>query len=279
MTTIEGARVLVTGAASGIGRLMAIKAARRGAHVVAWDVDAAGLAALADTLGAALARAQVVDVSDRSAVYAAAAEVDEALGGVDVLVLNAGLVCGRPLLDLDDEAVERVMDVNALALFWCTKAFLPGMVARNRGHVVGIASVVSAFPTAGAPAYVASKHAAYGFLESLRLELRSVAPGVRTTVVMPYLVNTGMFDGAGETKLYPLVRMLEPEPVAERVLVAIEKDQQRVIMPGWAVALVYPLRMLPPRVSDALADRFGFLTPMASVHGRAIAARTVRQAG
>jgi all-trans-retinol dehydrogenase (NAD+) len=269
VTQMRGSRVLITGAASGIGRLMALEAAGRGAQVMAWDIDATGLASLA---GGSM-RCQVVDVTDRQAVYAAASDVEETLGGVDVLVLNAGVVCGRPLLEIPDGVVRTVMDVNVLALFWCTKAFLPGMVQRGRGHLAVIGSVVSAVPAAGASAYVASKHAAYGFTETVRLELRTQAPGVRTTFVMPYLINTGMFEGAGETRLYPLLRMLEPEPVAVRVIDGIERDKARLVLPAWGPALIFPLRMLPPRASDWLQDMLGFLTPMQSVHGRALARR------
>jgi all-trans-retinol dehydrogenase (NAD+) len=279
MTQLSGARVLVTGAACGMGRLMAVDIGRRGGRVVAWDVDEAGLAGLADEMGSALELAQVVDVADRAAVYTAAEVVTRAIGGVDVLLLNAGLVCGRPLLDLPDDVIERVMDVNALALFWCTKAFLPGMVERGRGHLVVLGSVVSAAPAAGASAYVASKHAAYGFTETVRLELRTLAPAVRTTFVMPYLVNTGMFEGAGNTRLYPLLRMLEPEPVAARIVEAIEQDRERLVLPGWGPLLLFPLRMLPPRANDWLADMFGFLTPMTTVHGRALARREDAQTG
>lgn len=279
MTALAGARVLITGAACGMGRLMAIDVGRRGGRVVAWDVDESALADLAAQMGRGLVLPQVVDVADRAAVYAAADEVTRTIGGVDVLVLNAGLVCGRPLLEIPDDVIERVMAVNALALFWCTKAFLPGMVERGHGHLAVLGSVVSAAPAAGAAAYVASKHAAYGFTETVRLELRRTAPGVRTTFVMPYLVNTGMFEGAGETRLYPLLRMLEPQPVAARIVTAIERDQERLVLPGWGPALLFPLRMLPPRASDWLAETFGFLTPMDTVHGRALARRPDAQTG
>ena len=272
MTQLRESRVLITGAASGIGRLMAIKAAERGAVIVAWDIDTPALDRLVEEVQARGVRVlgQVVDVADPEAVYAAAAHTEDRFGGVDVLVLNAGVVGGRPLLELSDDAIERVMGVNALGQFWCTKAFLPGMVARDKGHVVTIASVASAVPAASATAYTASKHAAYGFIEALRWELRSTAPRVRTTVVLPYFIETGMFAGVGDTRL-PFLHKLSPDYVAERVIVAIERDRQRVVLPGYGVALVYPLRMLPPRAEDWLAERLGFMSPMSTFHGRSVA--------
>ena len=272
MTQLRGSRVLVTGAASGIGRLMAIEAARRGAAIVAWDVDGPGLDRLVEEVqaGGANAMAQLVDVADADEVYAAAADVESTIGGVDVLVLNAGVVGGRPLMDLPDEAIERVLGINALAHFWCTKAFLPGMVRRGEGHVVSITSVAATVPAAGATAYTASKHAAYGFIESLRWELRSTAPGVRTTVVLPYFIDTGMFAGVGETRLQ-FLHTLSPDRVAQRVITAVERDRQRVFLPGYGAALVYPLRMLPPRVGDWVAEQLGFMSPMSTFRGRSVA--------
>jgi all-trans-retinol dehydrogenase (NAD+) len=153
MTALNGSTVLITGAASGIGRLMAIEALARGARVIAWDRDADALSALEGMDTA------VVDVTDREAVYAQAARTPD----VDVLILNAGVVSGRRITDLPDEAIEKTLAVNTLALFWCTKAFLPGMMERDHGHIVTIASLVGATPIPGMSDYVASKHAAYGF--------------------------------------------------------------------------------------------------------------------
>jgi all-trans-retinol dehydrogenase (NAD+) len=268
--------MLVTGAASGNGRLMALGAAARGAHVIAWDVDPEGLDRLtveiASSAGPTTAvTTDVVDVTDRRAVYAAAQRVDEALGGIDVLVLNAGVVDARPILEVPDEAVERVMDVNVLALFWCTKAFLPRMVEQQAGHVVTIASIAALCPTPGTAAYGASKHAAYGFADTLRNELRETAPEVHTTVVMPFFINTGMFAGAGRISL-PTFNELDQQDVADRVLTAIEADHERVILPSTGV-VVYYLRSLPPRVADWIGHRVGLLSTMKTFQGRSVVDR------
>lgn len=256
MTTLRGARVLITGAASGIGRLMALKAQAAGAQVIVWDRDADGLAALPPTMQTA-----VVDVTDRQAVYAAAAATPD----VDVLILNAGVVSGRRLLDLPDEAIERTMDVNVLALFWCTKAFLPGMVARNRGHIVTIASLVGATPVPGLTDYVASKHAALGFADTLRTELAEDAPGVRTTVVMPQQIDTGMFEGAQSPWYFPA---LQPDAVASAILRAVERDRQRLLLNRPAVMTAFLVKPLPPAVSDRLSRWVGAFDGMRTFRGR-----------
>lgn len=269
MTDLRNARVLVTGAASGIGEKMAHAAARRGATVVAWDVNRAGLDRLSEHMAATGSKllTDVVDVTDREAVYRAAAVVDEAIGGVDVLILNAGIVDKASVLEGSDEMVDKVMGVNVMGLFWCTKAFLPGMVERGDGHVVTIASITALVPTPGMATYTVSKHAAFGFGETLRTELRTQAPGVRSTVVMPFFIATGMFEGAGTIPLPFFTKHLEPADVAERVMDAVEKDKERVILPGIGV-MVQVLRALPPKVYDAVATRVGLMSVMSTFTGR-----------
>jgi all-trans-retinol dehydrogenase (NAD+) len=269
MTELRNARVLVTGAASGIGREMVLDAARRGARIIAWDIDAGGLDTLAEQLrdrGTEVLTG-VLDVTDRQAIYDAAATTDEAMGGVDVLVLNAGIVDPATVLAADDDMIERVMGVNVLALFWCTKAFVPGMVERGHGHVVTIASITSLVPTPGMATYTVSKHAAYGFGETLRTELHSEAPGVRSTVVMPFFIKTGMFEGAGTIPFPFFNEHLEPAEVAASVMDAVEKNSERVILPSVGVA-VQVLRALPPRLYDSLAQRLGLMSVMSSFTGR-----------
>ena len=196
MTDVRGRIALVTGGGSGIGRLLARELARRGAVPVVWDVDEA---AVADTVGEldrlseGRARGYACDVRDLDAVGAAAEHVRREVGDPMILVNNAGVVSGARFLDLRADDVRRTFDVNALALFWVTKAFLPAMVDANRGHVVTVASAAGLVGVARQTDYSASKHAAVGFDESLRVELRRIAPRVQTTVVCPYYVDTGMF--------------------------------------------------------------------------------------
>lgn len=250
--------MLITGGGSGIGLLMAQKARAAGAEVIVWDRDPVALAALEGM------RTAEVDVTDRAAVYAQA----EQTGDIDVLILNAGVVSGRRILDLPDDAIERTMAVNALALFWCTKAFLPAMVRRNRGHIVTIASLVGATPVPGLTDYVASKHAAVGFAETLRTELADDAPGVRTTVVMPQQIDTGMFAGAKSPWYFPT---LQPEYAADAVLRAVERDRQRLLLNRPAVMTAFLVKPLPPALSDRLSRWVGAFEGMRTFQGRSVA--------
>src|SRR5262245_26279482 len=195
MSEIAGRHVLITGGASGIGRLMALEAARLRGRVSVWDINAENLDKVVAELnqrGHEPARGFICDVARRERVYAVGEETRAAGGPVDVLINNAGVVSGRSLLDIPDEKIEATFAVNTLSLFWVTKAVLPDMLHRGTGHVVTIASASGRIGVAKLSDYAASKWAAVGFDESLRVELRKSAPGVRTTVVCPFYIDTGM---------------------------------------------------------------------------------------
>lgn len=269
MTSLQGKTILITGAGSGIGRLMAERAAVRGAaHVVLWDINQYGLDNTLELIaGRCRVSAHLCDVSDRAAVRQVADEVLLETGGVDIAINNAGIVSGKSLLELSDEAIERTFDINTLALFWITRAFLPGMIERRNGHIVTIASAGGLIGVPRMTDYSASKFAAVGFDESLRVELQRLgATGVRTTVVCPYFIGTGMFDGV-KTRFPMLLPIMEPQDVAERILRAIESNKHRLIMPPF-VNVLYPARLLPVGVFDKVVTFFGINHSMDEFRGR-----------
>ena len=265
MSQIDGAGIVITGAASGIGRQLALRLADRGARVVLWDLNGQSLGAVADEVRG---RARldpltaIVDVGDPEAVRRAAADA----GPVDILVNNAGVISGRVLTELTDGQIRKTFAVNTLALFWTTRAFLPGMIQRGRGHIVTIASAAGFVGAHRLTDYTASKHAAVGFDDALRAELRRVAPGVKTTVVCPFYVDTGMFAGA-KTRIPWLLPILKEAYVVDRVVQAIERDRRRVLMPR-IVHILPLLRVLPVRWFDRIIDLFGVNVSMDGFTGR-----------
>jgi all-trans-retinol dehydrogenase (NAD+) len=263
-TALSGSTVLITGGGSGLGRRMAMDASRRGARVVIWDVSADGGRNVRDEIRSAggVAETQTVNVADKEAVQAAAA----AAGPVDVLINNAGVVTGKLLLAAADEDIERTFNVNVLALYWVTRAFLPGMAARGRGTVVTVASAAGLVGVARQTDYSASKFAAFGFSESLRAELRAGRTGVSTLVVCPYYIDTGMFDGV-RTRFPRLLPILEEEAVAARVLDAVESGRQKLVLPP-LVNLVPAARLLPVGAFDRLMDTLGINRTMDRFTGR-----------
>lgn len=269
MTAIHNKHVLITGGASGLGRLLALRCAALGAAVTIWDLDGAGADAAAKeaaAAGAAGALALACDVSDRDQVYACADETRAGAGDVDILVNNAGVVSGRPLLELADETIERTFAVNTLALYWTTRAFLPAMIDRGSGHLVTVASAAGLIGSARETDYAASKFAAVGFNEALRQELRHSAPGVKTTVVCPFYVDTGMFAGV-KTRFPLLLPILKEQDVTERMVRAIQHDRAQLQLP-FMVRTLPAMRLLPVWAFDRLADFFGINDAMESFTGR-----------
>lgn len=269
---LAGARILITGGGSGIGRLMALGAAERGAaQVVVWDLSAESAEAVAAEVRerGAEALAVTVDVTATDAVAQASRQSPE----VDVVVNNAGVVTGAPLTEATEAGIRRTFEVNALAPYWVTRAFLQGMLERNAGVVVTVASAAGLVGVARQTDYSASKHAAVGFAESLRAELRKAGSAVRSLVVCPYYISTGMFDGV-QTKVPWLLPILQPEQVAEKVLDAIESGSQQLYLPP-AVHTLAPLRVLPVRAFDAVMDVLGVNATMDRFTGRTGVAEAV----
>jgi all-trans-retinol dehydrogenase (NAD+) len=158
------------------------------------------------------------------------------------------------------------MNVNILAHFWTGKAFLPSMLERNSGHIVTIASAAGILGVRGLADYSASKFAAFGFNESLRMELRRLKSSVRTTIVCPFFIDTGMF--AGVTTRFPFIfPILEPEYVARRIVKGVLKNRNRLIMPA-AVYSVFLGRLFPARVLDSMIDFLGINAAMDAFTGR-----------
>jgi all-trans-retinol dehydrogenase (NAD+) len=268
MTAFRGAHVLITGAASGLGRLMALDSVRRGARVSLLDRDPKGLARVCEAIHAEKGDAEgfVVDLSDRAALQATCAAVQRSRGGVDILINNAGIVSGKTLLECSDEAIERTFQVNALASFWTVRAFLPGMLAAGKGHIVTVASAAGLAGTSRLVDYAASKFAAVGFDESLRMELKRLGSPVRTTVVCPFFIDTGMFEGV-KTRFAWLLPILKPDYVVRRTMKAIEGNRSRLIMPRF-VLTVPVIRVLPPVLFDAVLGFFGVNRSMDEFVGR-----------
>lgn len=261
-------RVLVTGGAGGLGRLLALGAAERGASVVIWDRAGEAAERVCREIrsggpngAGAQAEAFAVDVADRVAVAKAAATT----GAVDVLINNAGVVSGKKLLEAEDHEIERTFAVNVQSLYWVTRAFLGGMVTRGHGTVVTVASAAGLVGVPRQTDYSASKFAAFGFAESLRCELTKDGTGVNSLVVCPSYISTGMFDGV-RTRFPLLLPILRPETVAARTLTCIEKGSSQLVMPRLARAIPVA-RAMPVKLFDRTMSFFGVSSSMDSFRG------------
>ncbi|XP_061926599.1 epidermal retinol dehydrogenase 2-like [Entelurus aequoreus] len=268
---ISGEVVLITGAGQGIGRLMAQEFAARSTVVVLWDINQDGMketAQLAKQSGAVSVHHYLCDCSDKSEVYRVADQVKREVGDVSILVNNAGIVTGKKFMDAPDSLIEKTMEVNTMAHFWTYKAFLPAMIANNHGHLVSIASAAGLVGCNGLADYCASKFAAVGFAESVGLEMLATGKdGVKTTIVCPYFINTGMFDGC-HTKWPRLLPMLDPSYVAKKIMQAVLTDQVFLLLPK-SMYLIAALRnILPMKQGILLGHYLGVFNVMDNFKGK-----------
>lgn len=261
---LAGSRILITGGGSGLGRQMGLQAAQRGAHIVIWDRDRDAAERVRDEIIAAggTAESHVVDITEVAVVN----RVAERSGVVDILINNAGVVAGKHLLDSSENDIRRTYEVNALALYWVTRAILPGMIERKKGAVVTVASAAGLLGVAQQTDYSATKFAAVGFTESLRAELRALGHPIETLTVCPFFIDTGMFEGA-QTKFPWLLPVLREANVARQILDSLERGRLVLVLPLFARVL--PLaRLLPVRWFDGLADFLGVNKTMDHFVGR-----------
>ena len=188
VTSTKPGTVFVTGASSGFGAAVARRFAADGARVIAAARRADRLASLVSEFGPQV-HPLTLDVRDRAGVAAAVAGLPEEFSGVDLLVNNAGLALGLgPAQDADLDDWDQMIDTNCKGLVYCTRAILPGMVARDRGHVINLGSVAGAYPYPGGNVYGGSKAFVHQFSLNLRSDLHGT--GVRVTCVEPGMADT-----------------------------------------------------------------------------------------
>lgn len=260
-------RVLITGGASGLGRALALEAARRGAkHIVLWDLSREGLAETASAIRSpTTVSTQVVDVSSPDKVARAGKTTLKDHGAIDILIHSAGVVSGKRFDEVTPDDVDRTFRVNVFSLYWVTQAFLPAMRENNHGRIVTIASAAGLIGPARQTDYSASKHAAVGFMESLRSELRQERSPVTTLTICPFYVKTGMFEGVESRN--PLLPLLEVPETVTRMADAIESSRVELLLPRM-VGAVRLVRLLPARWVDVVADLFGINHTMDHFTGR-----------
>jgi short-subunit dehydrogenase len=188
---IAGARVVITGAGSGIGEATALRCAKAGAEVIAVDINGAAAQDTVDAclaLGAAHAEARVCDVADSSAVVALAAAIEGERGAVAVLVNNAGVGIGGPFLEAGIADWDWLRGINLDGVAYGCHAFGAGMVSRGTGHVVNIASAAAYIASRDTAAYCATKSAVLAFSKCLRADW--AGSGVGVSVICPGVINT-----------------------------------------------------------------------------------------
>ncbi len=259
---------VVTGAAMGMGKCIAGMLLSEGCAVALLDVNETLLSETREDLSElGTCQAFVCDVSDRGAVYETASKIRNEMGRVAVLVNNAGIVKAGDLQQLEDETIEKILNVNLTAVFWTCKAFLPDMIDQGQGHIVNMASAGGILAIPGLTAYCASKFGVIGFSDALRQEMAKHQAHIGVTFVCPNTVNTGMFDGS---KMVTGTSLLSAENVAAQVIKAIKKNRAMVAVPNVPVKFLTPLTKLimPIKLMDLMNRALGMWTANDTWTGR-----------
>lgn len=262
--------VLITGAGSGIGRLMAYKFAELGAIVVCTDINKQTADETCNAIIEKNGRAfsYFLDVTNSQKVYDLAKTIQTEIGDVDILINNAGIVTGRTFMNCPDELIIKTMEVNTISHFWTLKAFLGVMIKRNHGHIVSIASLAGHLGSPHLIDYTASKFGAVGLMDSLKLELFKEAPNVYTTTVCPYYINTGMFQGV-EIPESLLFKWTDAEDAANEIVAGVLNNEAEIFIPRYRCYLLLILKSLvPSAVTRKLSDFLGVHNVMSAFVGR-----------
>tara|TARA_Y100001970_G_scaffold179520_1_gene218461 strand:+ start:13596 stop:14360 length:765 start_codon:yes stop_codon:yes gene_type:complete len=249
---LEGKRAVITGGGRGIGKAIALSYAREGANCVVTSRKLDDLEATSSEAPDGIIRPFVCDVSSDESVASMAAFVNEELGGVDIVVNNAGIHAAGRFLDIDPATYSRLYEVNVVGIVRVSQAFLDGMIERGRGSIVNIASTAGLFESPGQAPYNASKHGAVGLTRCMGLELAS--SGVTCNAICPGFVDTPMLDGFAElvgaesdelraqlAKRTPMGRILSPDEIAN-LAVYLGSDEASG-MTGQTMAISNGMRM------------------------------------
>lgn len=265
MDPFQGRVVAITGAASGIGRALALEMARRGAHLALCDLDQAGLDETVRQIASHHVSAARVDVADRPAVEAWAQQTLAHHGRVDAIVNNAGVTVQQTLAELSYEDLEWIVGVNFWGVVHGTQAFLPHLLGRGAGWVVNVSSVFGLLAFPGQGSYNATKFAVRGLTEALRWELEGT--GVAVCSVHPGLVRTNIVrngrlyrDAMGRVAPSEMAARFEqlartsPSRAAKTIADGMARREPRILV-GTDARLLDALQRLAPRRYGAILRR------------------------
>lgn len=266
MKTLEDKVVVITGAASGIGRALALECARRGALLALCDVDEAGLAEtvrLAGAAGAREVRGDRLDVADRAAFAAYAGSVATHFGRVNVMVNNAGVALAGDFVDLDYADIDWIMGINLAGMLTGSKEFLPHLIASGDGHLVNLSSLFGLVPMPGQSVYNATKFAVRGMTEAIRAEMIRAGHPVGVTSVHPGGIRTAIArsarfsateDAAATAELFDTrLARTTPERAARVIVAGVLRGRGRVLVGADAHAVHHLAQLLGSRFQDVAA--------------------------
>jgi len=268
MTVIRGAAA-ITGAASGIGRALAVELAQRGCDLALADRDEAGLKSLATELGAQRKISMHrVDVGEPDDIAQFATEAIAAHPALNIVINNAGVALLGNFNEVEQTQMDWLFNINFWGVVHATRAFLPHLATRPAAHIVNLSSIFGIIAPPGQTAYSAAKFAVRGFSESLRHELKMAGSSVRLSVVHPGGVatnivrnsrtGTGVTDNARRADSidrFDAMAITQPAAAAQRIIAGIEKNQPRILIGGDARFMDLLQRLLPGSYWSIMAKK------------------------
>jgi short-subunit dehydrogenase len=276
MTAIRGTAAALTGAASGIGRALAIELAARGCDLALADRDEAGLQSVAAQINRdhpQKVTVHRVDVGEPPEIAEFAQAAISAHPGLNILVNNAGVALMGQFHELDQAEMDWLMNINFWGVVHGTRAFLPHLARQREAHIVNLSSIFGIIAPPGQSAYAAAKFAVRGFSESLRHELQAAGSPVRLSVVHPGGIATNIARnsraGAGVTDNARRVQSIErfdtlakttPQAAALRIIAGIEKNQPRILIGNDARFMDLLQRLRPATYWAPIARRIEKMT-------------------
>ena len=267
MTKFKNKIVLITGGASGIGKLMGEMALEKGAKkLIIWDINE-------DLLNNMISKSKfknriipyIVDVTNATQINLAAIEIIGNNLTPDILINNAGIIVGKDFHEHTFEDIDLTIDVNIKGPMYVTVEFLSEMMKKPEAHIVNIASAAGMLSNPRMSVYAASKWAIIGWSESIRLEQEKAKTGVHVTTVTPSYIDTGMFKGV---KMNSLIPILKPETAAKKIIKGIEKNKVFIRMPSMVKTIPFLKGIVPVRVFDTVASMLGVYSSMDEFEGK-----------
>ncbi|HWJ67838.1 MAG TPA: SDR family oxidoreductase [Nocardioides sp.] len=251
MTTTNKRQVVaITGGARGIGYHTAEELIRRGHRVAIGDIDELQLKVSAEELG--LDVAVRLDVTDPASIASFLDATEEALGPIDVLINNAGVMPTGHVHEETDEVTRRQVEINVLGVIFGTKIALQRMLPRQQGHIINTASLAGELPVPGLATYCGTKFAVIGFTEAARQEYRK--SGVTLSTVRPTFTNTELVSGTSGAKG---MRNAEPQEIARATADLIERPRPFVRVTRIAGTMVAAMKFVPERMATQLGAMLG----------------------
>ncbi|XP_022201703.1 epidermal retinol dehydrogenase 2 [Nilaparvata lugens] len=256
--SVTGEIIAISGSGHGIGRELALQFASLGATIVCIDINEPNnkeTVKMISERGYPTAHSFICDVSSRENVLALGKEIKEKVGDVTILINNAGIMPCHPFQSHSEQEIKKMFDINVFAHFWMLEVFLPSMIEKNHGHIVGISSMAGILGLKNLVPYCASKFAVRGMLEALAEELREDPRNlqIKFTGIFPYMVDTGLCKRP-KVRFPSLLGLVPPPEAARQIVTAVRRESLEVSIPSHLLFVNNLFRLFPVKVCRLMKD-------------------------